>query len=135
MATANADIDHDRSDDGRMLADEPDSVTEPENHDDRCECAGNPEKLPKYQKVTWRDFMLILVFGICAYLFDVSSDIDTAVYHLNNGDYWYSGLSILFVIISTVVNANYSLRLSDVNSIKTPVLIQILLSFFAPAVH
>ena len=106
------------------------------NHDEQCECGGPWEDLPEELQVTWTALLYTFATGIGAYTFDVGSDIYNAVYHLINGDYWYSGLTLLFAVISTLVIAFYDYKNRKWNSrFNKTIEVRSLSSLIAPAVQ
>lgn len=72
-------------------------------------CGDRVDALPKDMSFTWID-ILAIVFSICSFLFDITTDTVVAAFHLRNGDYWYFSLTTSFIVIPTLVMTGISLR-------------------------
>ena len=67
------------------------------------------DSLPKDMSFTWIDIIAIL-FSICSFLFDITTDTIVAAFHLKNGDKWYFILTTVFIVVPTLVMTGISLR-------------------------
>ena len=67
------------------------------------------DSLPKDMSFTWIDIIAIL-FSICSFLFDITTDTIVAAFHLKNGDKWYFVLTTVFIVVPTLVMTGISLR-------------------------
>lgn len=57
-----------------------------------------------------------LLFSMCSYFLDLVVDIAVAVFHYLNEDYWYSALTLAFVIVPTLITTSISFRWYVVDS-------------------
>lgn len=53
---------------------------------------------------------LSLVFSMFSFLLDYMTDIVVAIFHYLNHDYWYSGLTALFVLVPNMITSCMSFR-------------------------
>lgn len=67
------------------------------------------DALPKDMSFTWIDIVAI-VFSICSFMFDITTDTIVAAFHLKNGDKWYFILTTVFIVVPTLVMTGISLR-------------------------
>lgn len=51
-----------------------------------------------------------LVFSMSSYLFDIMTDITVAIFHYLNQDFWYSSLTLAFIIIPSLITTTVSMR-------------------------
>lgn len=72
----------------------------------RIEDVENDSEKPTFTRL---DFILVIVC-IASYIFDTATDIFVAYRHYQDGNYWYCGLTSVFIIIPTLTMTGFSLR-------------------------
>lgn len=73
-----------------------------ESHNNRNESLAS--KSEKLHSSFFQDFMLLL-WSIGSYVFDITCDVALILEYHQNGDFWYSALTITFVAVPAIIIA------------------------------
>ncbi|CAL4068483.1 unnamed protein product, partial [Meganyctiphanes norvegica] len=51
---------------------------------------------------------LLSIISLFLYVLDLVTDINTAVHHFSNGDYWWGSLTVIFIVLPLIISSAWN---------------------------